>query len=98
MIGNDTIEYLIALAHEAQAASATLAEAIEVAAERGGVSKSALRRVVMAHVNDKLANLEREATAVLAMIDQDEMLDDDAGVSPGLVCGVSSRAVEEGPI
>lgn len=76
MITKRVMNDLVALAHDAQSSALTLAEGIEEAADRGGVSKSVLRRVVMAYANDRVSKLEREALLISQMIGQQDLFND----------------------
>lgn len=90
MITKRVLNDLVALARDAKSSAQTLAEGIEEAAERGGVSKSALRRVVMAYANGKVAKLEREALAISRLIGQQDLFDD---LADGTVSIRSSESV-----
>lgn len=76
MITKRVISDLVALAHDAQAAAETLANRIEVVAERGGVSKAALRRVVMACAKGDVEKLEREVLSIADLIAHRSNFDD----------------------
>lgn len=72
MISKDTIEELMTLCADARMSAANFTEALAAQSEKHEISKSALRRYVVARVKEDVQKLDQEAFDLAKLLDRGE--------------------------